>query len=366
MTTNLLYNTQPQMTNELETTICAEYVWIGGSGELRSKTRVLHIPEIHIKRNNINIDSFPKWNYDGSSTNQATTENSDIILEPCALFKDPFRGGPNKLILCHAYDKENKPVACNNRQKALEIFNQKPEEEPWYGLEQEYFLINHNNHLPLGFSESNTFMKKGQQGQYYCSAGFENAYGRHIAEEHLQKCIDAGIKISGINAEVAPGQWEFQIGPCVGIEEGDHLYMARYILQRVAEKYNVIVNLEPKPVPGNWNGSGCHMNFSTKNMRQGTSNKKGIEYINEAIEKLSKKHKEHMAVYGEDNDLRMTGSHETADYNTFSDGVSNRGASVRRGFNTIKDGRGYFEDRRPASNCDPYLITSKLFETCVL
>lgn len=369
------------------TTVCVEYVWIGGKGELRSKTRVLSIPWDSIYNNSCVLESYPIWNYDGSSTDQAETKNSEIILKPCAIFKDPFRGGDNKLVLCHAYDTENKAAACNNREKALEIFNQKTDEEPWYGLEQEYFLIDHNTKLPLGFP--NTVNRKdveqgqqyflidhnkktplnqedAEQGQYYCSAGYENAFGRHIAEEHLQKCIEAGIKISGINAEVAPGQWEFQIGPCVGIEEGDHLYMARYILQRVAEKHNVIVNLEPKPVSGNWNGSGCHMNFSTKNMREGNDNKKGIEYINEAIEKLSKKHAEHMAVYGENNDLRMTGKHETADYNEFSDGISNRGASIRRGFNTIKDGCGYFEDRRPASNCDPYLITSKIFETCVL
>lgn len=339
---------------------CAEYVWIGGKGELRSKTRILSSD-----KDSRQLTNYPVWNYDGSSTDQAATQNSEIVLEPCALFKDPFRGNNDVLVLCHAYDTDHKAVACNNRQKAVEIFNQKTEEEPWYGLEQEYFLIDPATKLPLGFPTPIN-SDKVQQGQYYCSAGCENAYGRHIAEEHLQKCIEAGIKISGINAEVAPGQWEFQVGPCVGIEEGDHLYMARYILQRVAEKHNVIVNLEPKPVPGNWNGSGCHMNFSTKNMREGTEAKKGIEYINEAIEKLSKKHAEHMAVYGEQNELRMTGKHETADYNTFSDGVSDRGASIRRGFNTIKEGRGYFEDRRPASNCDPYLITSKLFETCVL
>ena len=345
------------------TPICVEYVWIGGKGELRSKTRVLTVRWEAIYDNK--CTHYPLWNYDGSSTEQAATQNSEIILEPCCVFNDPFRGGHNKLLLCHAYDTDHKAVACNNRQKALEIFNQKTEEVPWYGLEQEYFLIDPATTLPLDFPTP-VNSDEAQQGQYYCSTGCENAYGRDIAEEHLQKCIEAGIKISGINAEVAPGQWEFQIGPCVGIEEGDHLYMARYILQRVAEKHNVIVNLEPKPVPGNWNGSGCHMNFSTKNMREGTETKKGIEFINEAIEKLSKNHAEHMAVYGEHNELRMTGKHETADYNTFSDGVSDRGVSIRRGFNTMKEGRGYFEDRRPASNCDPYLITSKIFETCVL
>ena len=220
-----------------------------------------------------------------------------------------------------------------------------------------------NTNKPLGFPQ-NGF--PNAQGQYYCSAGAQNAFGRQVAEEHLEACVYAGIKISGVNAEVAPGQWEFQIGPCVGIEEGDHLWMARYLLNRVAEKHGVVVDLEPKPVKGDWNGSGCHANYSTKNMREGTEGKSGLEYIDEAIEKLSHKHMEHMEVYGSGNEQRMTGEHETASYDTFSHGVANRGASIRRGNQTVKDGKGYFEDRRPSSNCDPYLVTGKMFETTLL
>ena len=339
--------------------ICAEYVWIGGNGELRSKTRTLKIPWQKVQ----NKDSFPEWNYDGSSTDQAPSTDSEVILHPCAIFNDPFRGNNNKIVMCYATNAKSEPIKCNYRQKALETFNKKLYEEPWYGLEQEYFFIDPKNNRPLGFPEATN---DAVQGQYYCSVGSENAFGRNIAEEHLQCCIEAGVNISGMNAEVAPGQWEFQIGPCVGIEEGDHMYVARYILQRVAEKHGVKVDLEPKPIEGDWNGSGCHINFSTKNMRHGTDNKTGLEYIEEAIKKLGPKHKEHMEVYGTDNDKRMTGAHETSSYNEFSDGVANRGASVRRGNNTIKEQKGYFEDRRPASNCDPYLATSKLFETCVL
>jgi glutamine synthetase len=202
-----------------------------------------------------------------------------------------------------------------------------------------------------------------QQGQYYCSVGTENAFGRQIADYHLRMCIIAGVKISGINAEVAPGQWEFQIGPCEGIEQGDHMWIARYLLERVGELFHVSINFEPKPMKGQLNGSGCHTNFSTHNMRNGTSNRTGLEYIDEAIKKLSIKHSEHMEVYGSGNEERMTGEFETAKYDVFSDGIANRGCSIRRGNETYKNQKGYFEDRRPSSNCDPYLVTSKIFDT---
>jgi glutamine synthetase len=183
-------------------------------------------------------------------------------------------------------------------------------------------------------------------------------------DAHLDACIYAGLKISGINAEVAPGQWEFQIGPAEGIEAGDHLWMARYLLERITEDFGseVYIEYHPKPLQG-INGSGCHCNYSTNEMREGREDKKGIEFIYEAIKKLEDNHDAHMKVYGADNDQRMTGLHETSSYKKFTYGKANRGCSVRIGNKTVEEGRGYFEDRRPASNCDPYLVTSKIFET---
>lgn len=338
--------------------ILLEYIWIGGNNELRSKTRVHEYDKMDCDFRLINV---PTWNYDGSSTDQAPSDNSEVLLIPVAMFSDPFRGGPHRLVLCETYNVvNNMPLKTNHRNGSNAIFNKKMEEEPWFGLEQEYFLMDPKTNLPLGFPTN----KNATQGQYYCSTGAENAFGREIVEEHLKKCLAAGIKLSGVNAEVAPGQWEFQVGPCVGIEVGDHMWVARYILQRVAETHGIIVNFDPKPISGDWNGSGCHINFSTKNMREGTKDNTGLYYINEAIRKLSLNHDEHMAVYGVDNDKRMTGHHETASYGVFSDGIANRGASVRRGHETINNQKGYFEDRRPASNCDPYLATAKIFETC--
>ena len=296
-----------------------EYIWIGGNNELRSKTKVFYNQEIK------SVNDLHEWNFDGSSTNQASGYDSEVILKPKALFNDPFRNYNNKIVLCDTYKPDGAKLDNNHRVWAVDIFNQKLEEQPWYGLEQEYFFISKNTNKPIGFDENN------YQGQYYCSVGSENAFGRLIAEEHLFMCLRAGVKISGINAEVAPGQWEFQVGPCVGIEAGDHLWMARYLLLRVAEKHNVILNFEPKPLKGDWNGSGCHTNFSTFNMRNGNKelNKKGLDYIHEAIEKLSLKHDEHMEVYGSRNEQRMTGMHETASYDVFSFGISNRGSSIR-------------------------------------
>ena len=345
-----------------------EYVWIDGRGNLRSKSKVL---EQLILFEDFKLEDIPEWNFDGSSTYQAKGSDSEIIIKPKILFTDPFRSEisstnnqviyPHKIVFCDTYNPDGAPTKYNTRVWAKELFDRALYEEPWFGLEQEYFFIDPKTLLPIGFpSDPND--TKNKQGQYYCSAGFENNFGRDIAEEHLKACIQAGIKIAGINSEVAPGQWEFQIGPCIGIEEGDHLWMARYLLHRIGEKHKVIINFHPKPVTGNWNGSGCHTNYSTKKMREAG----GIEHINNAIEKLKINHLEHMKLYGTDNDKRMTGNHETSSYDVFSDGIADRGASIRRGNNTVKKRCGYFEDRRPSSNCDPYLVTGIIFKTTVL
>ena len=342
-----------------------EYGWIDGENNLRSKVRV-------VDESNFDIDNIPDWNFDGSSTCQAKGDDSEIILKPCATFNtnynmyaySDFEYMNHILVMCETYTPDGIPCPSNHRVYADRVFNQALGEEPWFGLEQEYFIIDKKTNKPLGFPLDDDGHTK--QGQYYCSVGANNAYGRKIAEEHLLSCIQADIKISGINAEVAPGQWEFQIGPCVGVSQGDHLWMARFLLHKIAEKHNVLIDFHPKPLNGDWNGSGCHANYSTKNMRRGTNDKTGLEYIDDAIRKLKSKHREHMEVYGNDNHLRMSGEHETSSYHVFSDGVANRGASVRRGHDTIKNKRGYFEDRRPSSNCDPYLVTGKIFETTIL
>lgn len=333
-----------------ETTVMAEYVWLDADFKLRSKART-------VKSGYSGPDDLPSWNYDGSSTGQAPGEDSEVILQPRAIYRDPFRGAQHILVMCDAYTPAGEALETNTRAGCAKVMANAKALEPWFGLEQEYFLIDPATEKPLGFPVNG---EPKPQGPYYCGVGAENAFGREIADAAWKAMLYAGLTVSGINAEVAPGQWEFQVGPCVGIEEGDMMWIARYILERVAEIAGVVVNYDPKPVKGDWNGSGCHSNFSTKGMREDGGYEREIV---PALERLSKNHEEHIAAYGEGNDQRLTGLHETAPITEFRWGVGDRGASCRVGTKVAEEGKGYFEDRRPAGNCDPYIVTKLLVKT---
>jgi len=331
------------------------YIWIDGTGEnVRCKTRTMDFePQLP--------EECPLWNFDGSSTGQAEGSNSDVYLKPCALFNDPFRLGRNKLLLCETLKYNKQPNITNHRITCAQTMEAVKEHVPWFGMEQEYTLLSLNGH-PYGWP-TNGF--PGPQGPYYCGVGADKVYGRDIVEAHYRACLYAGIKIAGTNAEVMPSQWEFQVGPCEGISMGDHLWMARFILHRVAEDFGVVVSFDPKPIPGEWNGAGCHTNYSTKEMRE----EGGLRAIEDAIEKLQDKHDEHIKAYdpkeGADNARRLTGRCETSSINDFSAGVANRGASIRIPRQVMADKCGYFEDRRPSSNCDPYAVTDIIVKTTI-
>lgn len=313
-----------------------EYIWLDADNNFRSKIRF-------VKNNNC-----AEWNFDGSSTGQATTISSEVVLKVVANYNHPFYDG--RLYLCATYDIDGKPLSNNFYDIAKEIFNKNTRLHPWYGLEQEYFIYNKNEELTV--SEGNHF---------YCSPINQDPDEVKISLEHLECCIRAGIIISGINAEVVEHQWEFQIGPVEGIEAGNQLLVARYLLNRIASKYNKVVNYHPKPLM-NVNGSGCHINFSTTPMRE----ENGLEEIMSAIKKLEDTHSYHMVNYGQDNNKRMTGHNETSSYDKFSWGIGSRNTSIRIGYETAKNKKGYFEDRRPASNINPYLATSIIFQTCCI
>jgi len=346
------FMTLPMPNNKVQ----AEYIWIGGSGQdLRSKTRTIDLEKI------TSLSELPIWNYDGSSTGQAPGKDSEVYLKPVAFYPDPFRRGNNVLVVCEACLPDGKltPIPTNSRREAEIVFDKVASAQPWFGIEQEYTLFEYDGVTPLGWPKNGY---PGPQGPYYCSVGAENAYGRRIVESHYRACLYAGINISGVNAEVMPGQWEYQVGPCEGISSGDQVWLARYIMYRVTEEFGVRVSFDPKPKSGDWNGAGCHTNYSTAAMRS----EGGYQEIIKAVEKLGKKHIDHIQVYGKGNERRLTGAHETAPIDQFSYGVANRGASIRIPRQAALEGKGYFEDRRPASNMDPYVVTSKLVQTTIL
>ncbi|WP_329458193.1 glutamine synthetase [Streptomyces sp. NBC_01497] len=328
-------------------TFKAEYLWIDGTqptAKLRSKTKVLR-----------DGDQPPVWGFDGSSTNQALGHASDRVLKPVFTCPDPIRGGADVLVLCEVLDIDMTPHASNTRAPLTEVTARFAAQEPVFGIEQEYTFFKGSR--PLGFPEGGF---PAAQGGYYCGVGADEIFGRDIVEAHLDNCLRAGLGICGINAEVMPGQWEFQIGPLAPEAVADQMWIARWLLYRTAEDFGVSATLDPKPVKGDWNGAGAHTNFSTRAMRE------GYAPIITACEALGEGSKplDHVKSYGAGIDERLTGLHETAPWNAYSYGVSDRGASVRIPWQVEQDGKGYIEDRRPNANVDPYVVTRLITDTC--
>ncbi len=335
---------------QTDVTYRAEYIWIDGTeptAEIRSKTKVLADGE-----------KPGTWGFDGSSTNQAPGDNSDVVLEPVFQCPDPIRGGDNILVLCETFIPEDmSPHPTNTRALARAAMDKYGAQEPIFGLEQEYTMLDPVTAWPAGFPDHGY---PRPQGPYYCGVGAVRIHGRDLVERHTTYCIEAGLAISGTNAEVMPGQWEFQIGPVDTLTVGDHMWMARYLLFRIGEEYGVELSIEAKPMKGDWNGAGMHSNFSTKAMRE------NYDAIITACESLGApgKPEEHIKGYGSGIQDRLTGAHETQRFDTFSYGVSDRGASVRIPWQVARDKQGYIEDRRPNANADPYVVAALITNTC--
>ena len=322
----------------------AEYIWIDGtepSARVRSKTKIL-----------ADGADLSIWGFDGSSTNQAPGSNSDCVLQPVASYPDPIRGGDDMIVMCEVLLPDMTPHETNSRAKLRPLAEKFADQEPLFGIEQEYTFFKEGR--PLGFPP-NGF--PAPQAFYYCGVGADEVFGRDVVEAHLEACLDAGLGISGINAEVMPGQWEFQVGPLGPLEVSDQLWVARWLLYRIAEDFGVSATLDPKPVKGDWNGAGAHTNFSTNSMRE------SYDPIIAACEALAKKALEHVEQYGYGIESRLTGLHETAPWSEFSYGVSDRGASVRIPWQVEIDKKGYIEDRRPCANIDPYTVTRLITES---
>ncbi len=329
--------------------ITAEYIWIDGqkpTAKLRSKTKIID----DVK----SLKDIPDWGYDGSSTYQASGHFSDLQLKPAKYVPDPLHDAGSILVLCEVLNPDNSVHWSNTRAHLREVAEKYKSQDPWFGIEQEYTFF--QGAKPLGWPD-NGF--PAPQGGYYCGVGSDEVFGRDVVEAHTQACMKAGLHIVGTNAEVMPGQWEFQVGAIGAPDIADELWLARWLLYRVGEEFNVSATLYPKPVKGDWNGAGAHTNFSTKAMRENG----GLKVIEDAMKKLEKRHNEHIKVYGAHNEERLTGLHETSPIHEFRHGRFDRGASVRIPMQTVNAGKGYFEDRRPAANMDPYQVCAMLIET---
>ena len=300
-------------------------------------------------------EELPLWGFDGSSTLQADGGDSDCMLKPVWICKDPLRGGDNILVMNEVCNPDGSPHKSNSRAKLVALVKKFKDHDAWFGIEQEYTLM--DGKQPAGWPEEG--FPERPQGPYYCSVGFDDVAGRDMVEEHLDLCLEAGLEVSGINAEVMLGQWEYQVGPLPALEVGDQLWVARWLLERIGEDYGYRVELHPKPIKGDWNGSGAHINYSTASMRADG----GLKVIEEACEKLGQNIDKHIAVYGDHNEERLTGLHETCSIKEFRYGVSDRGASIRIPMQTANDGYGYLEDRRPSANMDPYRVCAALLST---
>ena len=324
-----------------------EYVWLDGydTPNLRSKIKVIQGWS----------GEFPMWNFDGSSTRQAPGDNSECLLRPV---RDYQWAPDHYIVLCEVMNLDGAPHVPNARARLAQLRNEANREMFWWGFEQEYFIT--KDRQPLGFP---TGGYPDPQGLYYCGVGGNQVRGRELVERHLRKCLAMGITLTGVNAEVAVGQWEFQCFAKDTLKSCDDLWISRYVLYKLSEEYGCDIDIRPKPVSGDWNGSGCHTNFSTHRMRY-TQDK---NYFMNILDTMQERHKLHINEYGEGNENRLTGDHETQHITTFSWGVADRGSSVRVPNTTALDGwKGYLEDRRPASNCDPYKVAKLLVDVVLI
>ena len=325
-----------------------DYIWLDGYEPVPNLRTKCQMKEF---KSEPKLEDLPEWGFDGSSTRQAEGGSSDCILKPVASYPDPVREN-GVLVLCEVMNPDGTPHPSNHRAGILD------DEGTWFGFEQEYFMMKDGR--PLGFPEGGY---PEPQGEYYCGVGYKNvgSIGREIADTHLEMCLYAGINHEGINAEVASGQWEFQIFGKGSKRAADQIWVARFLLERLCEEYEVDIEYHCKPIKGDWNGSGMHCNFSTEFMRETG----GKDYFLQLMDAFEKNCAEHIAAYGPDNHLRLTGLHETQSIDKFSWGVADRGASIRVPHSFVKNDayKGYLEDRRPNSQGDPYQIASRVLKT---
>ncbi|XP_063620559.1 glutamine synthetase 1, mitochondrial-like [Cydia splendana] len=333
----------------------ATYVWIDGTGiKLRSKDRVLDKEPCDLK-------ALPNWSFDGSSTGQAKTDDSDTLLIPIAIYQDPFRRSPHVIVLCETVHGDGTPTLTNHRAECAKILSNISDQDPWFGIEQEYTMFNEEN-WPLGWPGPRGYPALKNKFSY-CGIG-QHVAGREIVECHARASLYSGMDYGGSNAEVMMGSWEFQVGTTPGIKAADDLWIGRYLLERIAESFGVTISYHPKPMGMDQPGIGCHHNFSVKKMRADG----GITEIERVCKVLCENHVKDMIHYGlgdsDANKKRLSGKFETSSFDTCKWGVADRTASIRLQRSVAIDNKGFLEDRRPAGDCDPYRICARIAQTC--
>ena len=341
-----------------------EYLWLDGyeTPNIRSKAKYIDFDSSTFgfsSGEEFQLENVPEWGFDGSSTEQADGGDSDCILKPVSIYRNSIENtfsGDSYIVLCEVMNRDGTPHSSNTRSKLRDIAEESEELKMWFGIEQEYLFMDPKHDRPYGWPK---FGFPSPQGRYYCGVGGDVVRLRNLVEFHAECCIAAGIPLGGTNAEVMLSQWEYQIGTAGPMQVCDDLWVARYMLEVLAERGGVSVSLSPKPIMGDWNGSGAHINFSTQYMREVSDS----DYISEIIKKFESKHNEHIAEYGIGNEDRLTGKHETQHISEFSSGDSDRGASIRIPIVTAREGKGYLEDRRPAANVDPYRAINRIIKT---
>ena len=334
-----------------------EYIWLDGndSKSLRSKVRYVNInpnPDINI------ISSIPEWSFDGSSTNQAKTEDSDLILKPVRVFQNAMesRQGPALYVLCEVYNTDGTPHKSNTRNRLVKNVEVARDQDLWVAVEQEFVLLDPATGKPFGWEKYEND-KPPSQGKYYCGVGADTTMARQLMDGFMNIITQSGIMLDGYHPEVMLSQWEYQTTTGSPLDIADQLWMSRFILQRMSERMGIAISYDPKPVEGDWNGSGAHINFSTRYMREESD----MDYINLLCVNMEETHKKAIKSYGHGNNKRLTGKNETSSIKKFTWGEGDRSASIRIPLSTIRGGGlGHLEDRRPSANMDPYEAFSYL------
>jgi glutamine synthetase len=345
-----------------------EYLWLDAKHHTRSKMRTLYLS--HDEAADISLDDpasalrvIPRWEFDGGATGQATAGGRECVLEPVHAIRHPFPlrplSIPTWLVMCELRIGSGRIHPTDTRAMTRHSFENSAvirDQRALFSAEQEFFFFDKATKAPHGWTIKSTLPRD----EYYCGVNRSLKVEREIINELYEKCLACDIPICEASQEVSPAQWKYRIGPAPAPLIGDLLYFAKFILFRLCERHDLYPAFNPKPIKGDWNGSGCHFTISTRHTRHSVKDPAdssrfscGSARIREITDKMSDNHEDFMRSTGSKNIERLTGTHNTSNFRTFSIGINTKSASVA----IDSSGRG-LEDRRPGANVDYYTILS--------